>query len=114
MALLAGAFPSADVAQLEAALTQSAHDLGVAGEDNSYGYGIADVQAAYQVLLAGAGTGNAPAITSTPPTSATEGSPIAISSPPVMQMAMSSVIPRRGAGRHEHQCVQRLNRLDAQ
>jgi len=74
MALLAGAFPSADVAQLEAALTQSAHDLGVAGEDNSYGYGIADVQAAYQVLLAGAGTGNAPSITSTPPTSATEGS----------------------------------------
>ena len=75
MALLAGAFPSADVAQLEAALTQSAHDLGVAGEDNSYGYGIADVQAAYQVLLAGAGTGNAPSITSIPPTSATEGSP---------------------------------------
>ncbi|MDP1928200.1 MAG: S8 family serine peptidase [Thiobacillus sp.] len=75
MALLAGAFPRADVAQLEAALTQSAHDLGVAGEDNSYGYGIADVQAAYQMLLAGAGTGNAPSITSTPPTSATEGSP---------------------------------------
>ncbi|MDO9219858.1 MAG: S8 family serine peptidase [Thiobacillus sp.] len=74
MALLAGAFPTADVAQLEAALIQSAHDLGVTGEDNSYGYGIADVQAAYQVLLAGAGTDNAPSITSTPPTSATEGS----------------------------------------
>jgi len=74
MALLSGAFPSTDVAQLEAALTQSAYDLGVSGEDNSYGYGLADVQAAYQVLLAGAGTGHAPDITSTPPTTATEGS----------------------------------------
>ncbi len=72
MALLAGAFPGASVAQLEAALTQSAHDLGVAGEDNSYGHGLADVQAAYQFLLAGAGS--PPSITSTPPTSATEGS----------------------------------------
>ncbi|MBW8307097.1 MAG: S8 family serine peptidase [Thiobacillus sp.] len=74
MALLAGAFPSTSVAQLEAALTQSAHDLGVAGEDNSYGYGLADVQAAFQMLLAGADTGHAPDITSTPPTTATEGS----------------------------------------
>jgi bacillopeptidase F len=74
MALLAGAFPSTDVAQLEAALIQSAHDLGVAGEDNSYGYGLADVEAAYQILLAGAGTGQAPDITSTPPPTATEGS----------------------------------------
>jgi bacillopeptidase F len=73
MALLAGAFPGAGVAQLEAALTQSARDLGVAGEDNSYGYGLVDVQAAYQWLLAGAGS--PPVITSTPPTSATEGSP---------------------------------------
>ena len=72
MALLVGAFPGASVAQLEAALTQSAHDLGVAGEDNSYGHGLADVHAAYQFLLAGAGS--PPSITSTPPTSATEGS----------------------------------------
>ncbi|MFA6901566.1 MAG: S8 family serine peptidase [Gallionellaceae bacterium] len=75
MALLAGAFPSAGVAQLETALTQSAHDLGVVGEDNSFGYGLADVQAAYQLLLAGAGAGSAPVFTSIPPTTATEGSP---------------------------------------
>ena len=50
MALLAGAFPSSSVAQIEAALTASAHDLGIVGEDNSYGYGLADVQAAYQLL----------------------------------------------------------------
>ena len=61
MALLAGAFPSAVIEQLEAALTQSAHDLGVAGEDNSFGYGLADVQAAYQLLAASAGS--APAAT---------------------------------------------------
>ena len=50
LALLAGAFPQAGVGQLEAALTASAHDLGVTGEDNSYGYGLADVHAAYQLL----------------------------------------------------------------
>jgi bacillopeptidase F len=75
MALLAGAFPQASVSELEAALTASAQDLGVAGADNSYGYGLADALAAYQYLL-GAGPANSPpAITSTPPTSATEGSP---------------------------------------
>lgn len=54
MALLAGAVPHASVAQIEAALTAGARDLGVAGEDNSYGYGLADVQAAYQLLGAAA------------------------------------------------------------
>ncbi len=72
MALLAGAFPGASIAQLEAALIQSAHDLGVAGEDNSFGYGLVDAQAAYQLLAAAAGS--APVITSVPPTTATEGS----------------------------------------
>jgi bacillopeptidase F len=72
LALLAGAFPGAAIAKLEAALTGSAHDLGVAGEDNSFGYGLADVYAAYQLLAAGAG--NAPIITSSPPTTATVGS----------------------------------------
>lgn len=60
LALLAGAFPHAGVTQLEAALTAGARDLGVAGEDNSYGYGLADVQAAYQ-LLATAAPNQAPA-----------------------------------------------------
>lgn len=72
MALLAGAVPSASISQIEAALTQSARDLGVAGEDNSYGYGLADVAAAYQLLLAG--VNSPPDVTSTPPTSATVGS----------------------------------------
>jgi serine protease AprX len=75
MALLAGAFPSASSTQLETALIQSAHDLGVAGEDNSFGYGVADVQAAYQLLQEAGGTGSTPVITSMPPTTATEGSP---------------------------------------
>lgn len=71
MALLAEAFPSASIGQIEAALTAGAQDLGVAGEDNSYGYGLANVQAAYQLLLAGANS--PPVITSTPPTVATVG-----------------------------------------
>ena len=72
MALLAGAFPGAGIGQIEAALTQSAHDLGVAAEDNSYGWGLADVHAAYQFLLAG--TNSPPRITSTPPSGAIAGS----------------------------------------
>jgi serine protease AprX len=83
MALLAGAFPAAGVGQIEAALTGSARDLGTAGEDNSYGFGLADVQAAYQFLLAGADS--PPRITSTPPLSATANSlyryPVAANDP---------------------------------
>jgi serine protease AprX len=72
MAVLAEAFPGAGIGQIEAALTGTAHDLGVTGEDNSYGHGLADLQAAYQYLLAG--TNSPPLITSTPPPSATVGS----------------------------------------
>lgn len=72
MALLAGAFPQAGVSELEAALTGSAQDIGVAGADNSYGYGLANAQAAYQTLLNG--MGSPPTITSTPPTTAVPGS----------------------------------------
>lgn len=75
LALLAGAFPAASVSELEAALTASAQDLGVAGADNSYGHGLADALAAHQRLLDGGPANEPPAITSTPPTVATEGSP---------------------------------------
>lgn len=50
MALLAGAFPLATVAQLEQALEQTATDLGAAGADNAAGYGLPDLLAAYQML----------------------------------------------------------------
>ncbi|MBU0594276.1 MAG: tandem-95 repeat protein [Gammaproteobacteria bacterium] len=52
MALLTGAFPAASVADIETALTQSALDLGIAGPDNSYGYGITHARAAYDRLQA--------------------------------------------------------------
>jgi VCBS repeat-containing protein len=74
MALLVNAFPTIDVASLETALTQSAQDLGVAGADNGYGYGLVDVVAAYNALNGGGG-GSPPAVTSTPVTTATEGQP---------------------------------------
>ena len=76
MALLVNAFPAADVATLETALTQSARDLGVAGADNGYGYGLVDVVAAYNTLNGGGG-GSPPAVTSAPVTTATEGQPYA-------------------------------------
>jgi bacillopeptidase F len=50
MALLLGAFPETSVTALETALKQSATDLGPAGRDNVYGYGLVDVLAAYSVL----------------------------------------------------------------
>jgi hypothetical protein len=71
MALLLNAFPVASVADLEAALTQSAQDLGVAGADNSYGYGMLNAQAAYDNLHAR--LGDPPAITSSPTLTATQG-----------------------------------------
>ncbi|MDP3400382.1 MAG: Ig-like domain-containing protein, partial [Brevundimonas sp.] len=71
LALLVNAFPNASVAELESALTQGAQDLGVAGADNSYGYGLVNALAAYNILNAAAGT--PPAITSTPALAATQG-----------------------------------------
>lgn len=52
MALLAVAFPSASVAELRAALTESAQDLGVGGADNTFGHGLVDALSAYQFLTA--------------------------------------------------------------
>jgi hypothetical protein len=72
MALLAGAFPNATVAEIEAALRDSALDLGVTGADNAYGAGGLRVRAAYELLASATGN-TAPQITSVPPTSATEG-----------------------------------------
>jgi len=50
MALLLGAFPNLAVSELETALKQSALDLGTAGPDNSYGYGLIDVMVAYDLI----------------------------------------------------------------
>lgn len=74
MALLIGAFPDATVADLESALMRNAQDLGVAGPDSSYGYGLTDALATYQFLLAGTG-GSQPTIDSAPVTKATQGTP---------------------------------------
>lgn len=60
MALLSGAFPNATVAEIEAALRDSALDLGVPGADNAYGAGSLRVRAAYDLLAAGNGGGNPP------------------------------------------------------
>jgi bacillopeptidase F len=51
MALLLNAFPGLTVSEIEDALTQTAVDLGVAGPDDDYGYGLIDVMAAYYALL---------------------------------------------------------------
>jgi len=51
LALLVGAFPSASVAELEAALVRTAQDLGDPGADNRYGYGLVQALAAFNTLL---------------------------------------------------------------
>lgn len=50
MALLLNAFPQTGVQEMEAALGQSAVDLGEPGPDNIYGYGLVDALAAYERL----------------------------------------------------------------
>ncbi len=84
MALLAGAFPHAGVGQLEAALTGSARDLGVAGQDNSYGYGLADVLAAYQALLASPGTPNQTPVAADDAWSTDAGAALGVAAPGVL------------------------------
>jgi serine protease AprX len=77
MALLAAAFPTATIAQIETAVTDSAQDLGAPGAENEFGYGLNDVLAAYYLLAATAGAQHAPTFSSVPVTSATEGKPYA-------------------------------------
>lgn len=50
MALLLSANPSATVAELEYALKNTAHDLGIPGGDNDHGFGLIDVAAAGELL----------------------------------------------------------------
>ncbi|MES9876010.1 MAG: S8 family serine peptidase, partial [Candidatus Sedimenticola sp. 1PA] len=51
LALLKSAFPDATVSELEAAIVSTASDLGVAGADDTFGYGLVDALAAYQSLV---------------------------------------------------------------
>lgn len=53
MALLLGAVPGTAPSALEQALTGSATDLGINGADNSFGHGLLNVQAAYNLLTGG-------------------------------------------------------------
>jgi bacillopeptidase F len=50
-ALLQSGFPDSTLQQRESALMQTAIDLGDAGADNTYGYGMMDAAAAYDVLV---------------------------------------------------------------
>jgi len=50
LALLAGAFPAASVAELEDAMVRGAQDLGDTGPDNTYGHGLIDAWAAFKIL----------------------------------------------------------------
>ncbi len=63
MALLLSAFPSLTIAELEETLKASALDLGSAGADNTYGYGLLKAKDAYDGLSAGTG----PEVSATPP-----------------------------------------------
>ncbi|MBW9259509.1 MAG: S8 family serine peptidase [Candidatus Thiodiazotropha sp. (ex. Lucinisca nassula)] len=56
LALLKSAFPDMPISQIETALYDSAVDLGEAGADDQFGYGLADVAAAYDLLLSHSGS----------------------------------------------------------
>lgn len=70
LALLLNAFPNLLAADQEAALINSALDLGPMGPDNAFGYGRLDVFTAYQWLM------NAPTPTPTPTPTATPGTSV--------------------------------------
>jgi serine protease AprX len=73
LALLISAFPGLSPADQEAALENTAHDLGAVGPDDTSGYGRVDVLSAYNWLAAGnhAAPTLTPAPTSTPLPTAT-------------------------------------------
>ena len=54
LALLLSAYPDLSAAEQEQALLNSAADLGVAGPDNTYGYGRLDLMAAFNALASAA------------------------------------------------------------
>jgi hypothetical protein len=66
LALLRSAYPAATVAQLRAALTATAVDLGPAGADSTFGSGRIDVLAAYQLLASSPTPTPTPVATPTP------------------------------------------------
>ncbi|TFW32313.1 S8 family serine peptidase [Massilia horti] len=73
LALLAAAFPSASVFELENAVMDSAADIDAPGADNNAGHGLVDAMAAYQRLAVGGAGGHTPVFTSLPATDALVG-----------------------------------------
>lgn len=57
MAVLKSAFPDATVSQLETSLIDTSTDLGTAGPDDTFGYGMLNVEAAYTWLQDNLGGG---------------------------------------------------------
>jgi subtilisin family serine protease len=76
LALLLSAFPNLSLAEQEAALINSAVDLGSAGPDNDFGHGRLDLWAAYQWLL----TAPTPTPTPDPTVNLALNSPVTVSS----------------------------------
>lgn len=60
MALLKSSDTQITVSELEAAIQQSTVDAGISGNDNDYGWGLLDVNAAYTTLSTGNGGGTSP------------------------------------------------------
>lgn len=81
MALLLSAFPHVTVAALEAVLHQSAVDLGPAGPEVAYGYGLMDVLGAY---LQVADTGGGPVAVADGPYTVDEDTPRTVEAPGVL------------------------------
>ncbi len=62
MAVLKSAFPAATVSQIEAALVASATDLGIAGPDDTFGYGMLNVPMAFEWLVSNLGSSTSGAL----------------------------------------------------
>lgn len=82
VALLAGAFPSASVGEIEAAVTRTARDLGAIGEHDLHGHGLVDALAAFKSLRDSLASGHAGDSVSNP------------SGPPEQHLTQSGSSPR--------------------
>jgi subtilisin family serine protease len=100
IALLLSAYPTASLTQLEDALRYSANDLGLPGPDDTYGYGLLDLLAAFQWVASPPPTPTplptntgTPTSTETPTSTPTETATVTTTPSTPTETATSTLLP---------------------
>jgi hypothetical protein len=93
MALLSHAFPAFSMDEIEAALSQTARDLGPGGPDHSYGHGALDLVAAYDLL---AQTTPSTTTSTAPPATTTTTTTTSMSTTTTIAAVICGAVPASG------------------